>query len=580
MDKSTAAAHRGSDAESFRPGAPPPTLIESARVNQQDQHPAGSAFKAHGDRREYNVYIETATVEDAWCRIPDWPLSSQVVPLLVSLEIAVKILDDCLRETGTRQYVNDASKAETVAACVGSLLTLIAEIAFEYRSDPPTALFGPPARCSAWTRAMAGLNRIGNGTRLQAELRCRYDLAVRMLGFDLGLMGTPGLDYDKWVRPDRAHRLYAPDRRQRYVEDPIFVRVHQVCEGILEAMLVELERVEAGLFKADYPKAEEHVLMAARFTKPFERAITVLSEMSQLDYAPLRVALRDASGIQSARAQGRKDIVTDQFWLFQSQLKHRGIDCFIVFANHEEYVPEYRLLQAFKMLAKNINESMSLHAHLVQNTLGSTVIGTAGFRIMSLGEVAALPLLPDLTRALDWLTLWTNLRFADHSGIVIREQETSHGAAHKYEYALPADPCDHALMVETAGKYFGAIRERDKEEWKRLFSESPHFEDPKGTKPYVSEWNLDVFFRNFEKLFPKVKEVEHKVVEYGSNYLTVEWRISAESFLNRMDACFGGTETFYFNRGGRILVAVAEWQPSALAQDLMRRYCAALSKTA
>ncbi len=131
-------------------------------------------------------------------------------------------------------------------------------------------------------------------------------------------------------------------------------------------------------------------------------------------------------------------------------------------------------------------------------------------------------------------------------------------------------------MVETAGKYFGAIRENDKEEWKRLFSESPHFEDPKGTKPYVSEWNLDVFFRNFEKLFPKVKEVEHGVVGYGSNHLTVQWRISAESFLNRMDACFGGTETFYFNQEGRILVAVAEWQPGALAQDLMRRYRLAL----
>lgn len=60
-------------------------------MNRHNQHPAGSAFKAHGDRREYNVYIETAAVEDAWCRIPEWPLSSQVVPLLVSLEIALKI---------------------------------------------------------------------------------------------------------------------------------------------------------------------------------------------------------------------------------------------------------------------------------------------------------------------------------------------------------------------------------------------------------------------------------------------------------------------------------------------------------
>ena len=39
--------------------------------------------------------------------------------------------------------------------------------------------------------------------------------------------------------------------------------------------------------------------------------------------------------------------------------------------------------------------------------------------------------------------------------------------------------------------------------------------------------------RNFEKLFPRVKEAEHEVVAYGSNHLKVEWRISAETFLNR-----------------------------------------------
>ena len=42
-------------------------------------------------------------------------------------------------------------------------------------------------------------------------------------------------------------------------------------------------------------------------------------------------------------------------------------------------------------------------------------------------------------------------------------------------------------MVETAGRYFRAIREHAKEEGMNLFSQSPHFEDPKGTKPYVSE---------------------------------------------------------------------------------------------
>ena len=86
--------------------------------------------------------------------------------------------------------------------------------------------------------------------------------------------------------------VYAMDRRQRYIEDAIFVRVHQVCERILEALLVELDKIEAALFKADYPRAERHVLMASRFSKPFEATINLLGEMSQIDYSPLRVALR------------------------------------------------------------------------------------------------------------------------------------------------------------------------------------------------------------------------------------------------------------------------------------------------
>ena len=248
--------------------------------------------------------------------------------------------------------------------------------------------------------------------------------------------------------------VYAMDRRQRYIEDAIFVRVHQVCERILEALLVELDKIEAALFKADYPRAERHVLMASRFSKPFEATINLLGEMSQIDYSPLRVALRDASGIQSERAQARKAVVKDLSWLFHSQLKSRGLDCFVVLANPDENIWEYRLLQAFKVLSRRIQETMSNHAHLFQNTLGSTVIGTVGFRILSLGKIAAQPLLPDLAKSLDLLTLWTSLRYAAHSGLVIQEQETKYGVADKYKYSLPDQPCDYNLMGESSTDSF------------------------------------------------------------------------------------------------------------------------------
>ena len=259
------------------------------------------------------------------------------------------------------------------------------------------------------------------------------------------------------------------------------------------------------------------------------------------------------------------------------KLKHRGLDCLVVLANPVEFAREYRLLQAFKTLGKAINGSMSHHAHLVTNTLGSTVIGTVGFRILSLGEIAAMPLLRDLTKALDQLTLWTGLRYADHSGIVIHEQEREHGAAGKYESALPAAPCDPALMTATTARYFDAIRDHAKDDWKALFAESPHFEDPRGTKPYVSESNLDVFFRNFQKLFPTVRSARHTVVERGANHLKAAWRIEAESFLRGMVVRFGGTETFHFDPDGRIRAAFADWGPDELAEEMMRRHRAAIA---
>ena len=448
-------------------------------------------------------------------------------------------------------------------------------VRMDHQANPPDVLFGPPSRESAWSCVIEKLERLENGPRLRWELQSQYDRAADALGFDLGLanrLGFQSFDYDKWIRPSHAHRLYASDRRKRYIEDGIFVRVHQVCEGILEALLVELDKVETALYEVDYPLAEKHVLLASRFARPFELTFNLLGEMSQFDYSPLRVALRDASGIQSARAQARKSIVRDHFWLFQQQLKTQDLDCFVVLTHPRGYIWEYRLLQAFKVLSRNIQKTMSNHAHMVQNTLGTTVIGTAGFRILSLGEIAAYPLLPDLAEALNLLTLWTGLRFANHSGKVIHEQEAKYGVDTKYEYSFPADPCDRALMKETTAKYFDTILEHQKEDWKALFFDSPHFEDPKGTKPYISEFNLDVFFRNFQKLFPRVLSAENRVVEDGDNFLVVEWAISAESFFRGIEARFGGKETFYFDPEGKIVVAFAEWDPAALAKRLMKQY--------
>ena len=111
---------------------------------------------------------------------------------------------------------------------------------------------------------------------------------------------------------------------------------------------------------------------------------------------------------------------------------------------------------------------MSNHAHVVQNKLGSTVLGTAGFRVLSLGEIAAMPLLTDLTKSLDLLTLWANLKYAHLSGRVVHKQEIKYGIDSKYEFSFPSRPCERALIIETTTKYFDAIQEHKKEDWKNF----------------------------------------------------------------------------------------------------------------
>ncbi len=111
------------------------------------------------------------------------------------------ILDDTLDAVGSRTYLNDAAKADVVVAAVASLLTLVADIAFERRSPSkkPEALFGPPSEGAAWHDVLAKLNRVGNGPRLEAQLRSHHDMAVQALGFGLWLptdtSGSRGFDW-------------------------------------------------------------------------------------------------------------------------------------------------------------------------------------------------------------------------------------------------------------------------------------------------------------------------------------------------------------------------------------------------
>ncbi len=571
----------------------------------QQYSPESAAPDSGSGASDYQLYIRTKQVEQAWPAISGWPLSSRLGPLLVSFELTLKILQESLDEAAARLYVNSGQKCEAIVVCLNLQLRLLTEFASrdnmghpprDHMGHPsrssgktmgvpsssgeevgvpsfiPEGIQGPASKESVWGDVLVKLARMSQGERLCEELNLRYQALVEALGFDLGLAGKSGFDYDKWIKPAHTHALYTPDRRTQYPEDALFVRVHQVCEGLLEAMHVELRDAEQALYQVDYLAAESRVLMTARFARSLDAVLSLLGEMSQTEYAPLRLAQKDINISQSPRWQAGKSIVKDHFWLFIQQLKNYGLDPFLVMVNHREHVVEHRLLQAFKRLSRTMQESLSNHYLLMQNIQGSAEVGNIDPDALRPESAGASPLLPELVKAFDKLTLWTSLKHTAQSGAVIRELEEEQGLTGKYERELPTEPSTRSRMLRTIDRYFESLREGDRNAWISLFSDPPYLEDPKGSQPAVSRQELDLRFRNLRNLFPRIDSCEYQILAEGENSLQVQWTIAGASFLEEIPASVTRDQMFHFDPNGHIRMSIADWNPEALADQLLDQH--------
>ena len=105
---------------------------------------------------DYQLYIRTKKVEQAWPVIPDWPLSSRLGPLLVSFEITLKILQESLDEAALRLYLNSGQKCEAVVVCLNLQLRLLTECGSREtmgreNMGHPSISMGHPSRSSRET---------------------------------------------------------------------------------------------------------------------------------------------------------------------------------------------------------------------------------------------------------------------------------------------------------------------------------------------------------------------------------------------------------------------------------------------
>ncbi len=184
----------------------------------------------------------------------------------------------------------------------------------------------------------------------------------------------------------------------------------------------------------------------------------------------------------------------------------------------------------------------------------------------------AAPLLPDLIKAFSQLTLWTSLKHAAQTGSVVSEFDCPPSFEGATEYDSAVNSSRPPGMPRTVELYCSALREGDHETWVGLFHDTPYFEDPKGSRPVDSRRELRSRFDYLRKLFPRIDHCEFQILATGDSHLQVRWTIAGASFLGGIPASASRDQTFHFAADGRIRAAIADWQPQALAKQLLEQH--------
>ncbi|EDM78913.1 hypothetical protein PPSIR1_03553 [Plesiocystis pacifica SIR-1] len=559
----------------------------------------------------YDVYVLVPALEQRWSQPCMWALARRLRPLLTSLELSLSVLADGLEAcvAGERgSYHAHAAQLRAVLRSIEGQLDLIEAEAL--RLHDPRLPWLVPSQAgregSTQSRALAVTARgrqLGTFDRDLGRLRLRYLELSAAIGFDLGLglalCGRPTharvLDYDALVDPAGLLEALTVERYAEFVEDRVFMRVHQIVEGQLEHYHLLLAEAREGLGglgleSAPTPRCPDDRAQAAqleafvatldqatRIIEVYADTITILRHMDASDYAPLRVALRDASGALSERARSRARVVHE---LFQALLAEcPGLDLFRCVQDPAAQPRSYRVLAAFERLAAACSLSKSVHAVMVDNMLGQQVLGTLGAEVVTLGKLAAAPVLPELDRAMTQLSLWTLLAHADQAGRVILEQEQRFGLAGKYSFEPSADAASPEAMRASVDAYYGCIVSRCADGWVALFEpERGMFIDPPGTKPSLGPRQLRNAFEGFFlEVFTGIRGLEHQVredpvpaerLDVADYELAVDWSFHAETCLGPT-VKVSGVEVFCFDARGRITLVQAIWDTSAVAREML-----------
>ncbi|NOK59466.1 MAG: hypothetical protein GFH27_549283n74 [Chloroflexi bacterium AL-W] len=522
----------------------------------------------------YEIYIALQPLAQLWYSESHWPLQTTVMCAFQSIELMLRLIDEVATAYAT--WLFPERRLERLTAVLLDEYRLTARLLKEMTTSD-ALVFAP-----AYTDVSPGLETLAllQCTQVQ-EISDQFFILFKDLPFSIGieeqlntlrqqkglgrypLSDKPVLDYARIVAPEQVFA----NRPDEFCgsEEHLFITAHQSIECwmylVHRLMVVATTEAKSG-----------HWLAAARHIEHASQCVYMTAEIGELlnlmtlaDFQPLRVQLREASGAQSKAVQQLPRLADAAYQPLQDALADEALPMLHVLESPAQYRGYYGYIDALKNFSKQCQDFLFRHYTLTLSVMGTNTLGSLGYRINTMVERAATPLLKDINQAQHDYVIITNFRYGKNSGKIILQRELAAGY-----HSMPGrvdGMQDAAILHQRVKDYFHCIETRDGDAWVGLFDqEQGQFCDSPGSKPYVGAKKLHVFIDSVFDTFATIKASLNDLVIEG-NQVSVTWQFDNTTYSGQR-VVYGGVERFTFNDQGSIMSATAIWNPADIARQL------------
>jgi hypothetical protein len=514
----------------------------------------------------YNLYIDFEVLNDLF-KSSNNKEENLLKCGLTALELSIKLLHSFIKETSDSS--ND--KIDVLLKDIQSQLILLKTFVTPLEKQNPIQPYYSDAVAGLQELPATYIDQVATITQLyfdvaqKAQLSLGLEQQINRIRIHFGLSTLHlefkhSLNYSKFISADVLQKLYT--NHYYNSEDELFIAVHQVSECWFNVGLQELNLL-IQLFQSSSSDLSTTVSIFKFLIKILLYSsdhILLLEQMVLANYHPLRVALRGASGGQSQQAHQLIYKATRAFSLFLARIQQEQLTLIKIIEAPTEYPLYLSIIKQFEKLERTLKNFFFQHYALSASIIGAQSFGSIGQEIVSLADRFVEPLFQELDQAKYELTLKTNFKYGETSGVIILAKENR---------TIPTPPSQQVLpppAEQTVQHYFEAISELNASKWIGLFSKKGYIEDPVGSSPYLGSQELSVFFKGVQRTFAALNmTIKHKNIREES--IEVAWQANALAF-NGKKLVFEGKEVFRFDEQGKILSAQVHWNPSSVADQL------------